>query len=71
MSNYQINQNDTFGRLTVYEEVPQPEDAKVRGRHFRCWCSCGHWCIAPGTYLHRGKKKSCGRCTNKGRPENK
>jgi len=66
---YQISNGGRYGKLTVQYECVTPPESKVRGRHYWCLCSCGQYAIIPGTYLHRGKKKSCGKCTSKGRPK--
>lgn len=71
MSNYQINPGQRYARLVVQYECVAPDDSKVRGRHFYCLCDCGRYCVAPGTYLHRSKKKTCGKCHNRGKKKGK
>ena len=59
----------TFGRLTVIEEVPRPADAKDKCKYYRCICTCGNEVIVNTGGL-RGEKgrKSCG-CAERERNE--
>jgi hypothetical protein len=56
-----IIKNTQFGRLTVKEEVPKPDDKKTKGRYYRCECKCGNKNFI--TYEHSlksGNTSSCG-----------
>lgn len=67
MTKYDIKPNDRYSKLVVQYECETPEESKVRGKHFYCRCDCGRFCIAAGTLLRRSRKKTCGKCHNKGR----
>ena len=69
MSEFNIEKGQRFNKLTVLYECVTPPESKVRGRHYYCHCDCGRKTIVPGTYLHRDKKKSCGKCHRRGRPK--
>jgi hypothetical protein len=56
-----IIENTRFGRLTVKEEVPKPEDKKTDGRYYRCECECGNKHFIAYEYsLKAGNTSSCG-----------
>lgn len=56
-----IIKDTRFGRLTVKEEVPKPEDKKTNGRYYRCECECGNKNFIALEYcLNSGKTSSCG-----------
>lgn len=49
-----------FGKLLCLE--PTEERGANGGVVWRCRCDCGNECLAVGTRLTQGYKKSCGRC---------
>lgn len=53
---YIINIGDTFGKLTVLEEV----EPKHKQRRYRCKCSCGKETIVYRVHLAQGITSSCG-----------
>ena len=55
----------TFGELTVIENVGKPQGERVY--HWRCICSCGKEVTANGALLRSGGKKSCGCLLNRGK----
>lgn len=56
-----IIENTRFGRLTVKEEVPKPENKKTEGRYYRCECECGNKNFIAYEYsLKSGSTSSCG-----------
>ena len=56
-----IIKNTKFGRLTIKEEVPKPENKKTKGRYYRCKCECGNQNFIACEYsLKNGYTSSCG-----------
>lgn len=48
-----------FGQLTV--ERLAPHDSRYNDSMWACRCDCGAECVARGSKLRQGKKRSCGR----------
>ena len=61
-----IEPGTKFGRLTVIEQVPKPENTVVRGIYYKCKCDCGNEKIVPRILLDIGQVKSCGCLYSKG-----
>lgn len=56
-----IIKDTRFGRLTVKEEVPKPDDKKTEGKYYRCECKCGNKNFIAYEYaLKSGSTSSCG-----------
>jgi hypothetical protein len=53
----------TFGRLHVLCAAARPENAKGRGQHWACICSCANEIVVRSDSLVQGWATSCG-CTN-------
>lgn len=49
-----------FGRLTVQERIPSPDNIVDRRPRYRCLCDCGKLTEVTGRSLRSGKTKSCG-----------
>lgn len=54
----ELKKGDKFDRLTIIEEVQNPNSKNVR--FFLCSCSCGNTKIVGLSHLNHGHTKSCG-----------
>lgn len=52
-----------FGRWTVLERAPKPEDSHSTSAFWLCRCECGTEKVVSGNVLRQGKSQSCG-CYN-------
>ena len=52
--------NQKFGKLTVIEKVPRPENKTTANNYWLCECECGNKITTTASNLISGTTKSCG-----------